>query len=133
MRGRPHRLPDSCSVKTRTTGDDGAHQAYVTGIAPAVRPLFDRIDGLIRGAFPAVTTTISYDMPTYVVGDRRLYLAAWKQHVSLYGWSEGRDGGFVDRHPELTSGRGTIKLRPKDAAAIDDDELRSLIAGALGA
>jgi uncharacterized protein YdhG (YjbR/CyaY superfamily) len=109
------------------------HEAYLTTIAPAVRPLFDRIDGLIRAAHPDVATTISYDMPTYVVGDRRLYLAAWKQHVSLYGWSEGRDGGFVERHPELTSGRGTIKLRPKDAATIGDDELRALVAGALGA
>ena len=72
-------------------------------------------------------------MPTFCVGDRRLYLAAWKQHVSLYGWAEGRDGCFVERHPELTSGRGPIKLRPKDAATIDDDELRAVIAGALGA
>ena len=113
--------------------DDAAVAHYLDGISPAVRPLFDRLAGLIHASFPQATVALSYDMPTYRVDDRRLYLAAWKQHVSLYGWGEGRDGGFVDRHPELTSGRGTIKLRPKDAATIDDEELRALIGGALGA
>ena len=119
--------------ETETETETAAVAAYLAAIAPAVRPLFDRLDGLVRAAFPEATVVMSYDMPTYRVGDRRLYLAAWKQHVSLYGWSEGNDGGFVARHPELTSGRGTIKLRPKDAAAVDDDELRALVTGALGA
>ena len=111
-----------------------AVESYVAAIAPGVRPLFDRIEGLIHSSFGSgeVTVGMSYDMPTYQRGDRRLYVAAWKQHVSLYGWSEGRDGGFVARHPQLTSGRGTIKLRPRDAAAIDDEELRALVIGALG-
>ena len=113
--------------------DDDAVARYLDGIAPAVRPLYDRLAGLIRADFPEATVALSYEMPTFRVGDRRLYVAAWKQHVSLYGWGEDRDGGFVERHPELTSGRGTIKLRPKAAAAIDDEELRALIAGALGA
>jgi hypothetical protein len=106
--------------------------AYLDAIGPRVRPLFDRIHDLILAAYPDATIGLSYRMPTYGVGDRRLYLAAWKQHVSLYGWSAGDDGGFVARHPELTSGRGTLKLRPKDAVAVSDYELQALIAGALG-
>jgi hypothetical protein len=111
---------------------DDAVQAYLDVISDRTRPLFDRIHGLILGAHPDAEIRITYDMPTYVVGERRLYLAAWKSWVSLYGWSEGEDGGFVARHPELTSGQGTIKIRPKDAEGIDDDELRGLIRGALG-
>ena len=36
------------------------------------------------------------------------------------------DAGFSDRHPDLLSSKGTIKLRPGDAATLDDDELRDL-------
>jgi len=106
-------------------------QAYVDAIAPSQRGLFDRLHGLIMGAFPDAEIVLSYDMPTYGVGDRRLYVAAWKNWVSFYGWDEGRDNGFVARHPELSSGRGTIKLRPGAAAAIGDDELLDVIRGAL--
>lgn len=108
-------------------------QRYVDAIVPAQRPLFDRLHALIVGAFPTVEVVLSYDMPTYVVGERRLHVAAWKQWVSLYGWDEDRDGGFVARHPELSSGRGTLKLRPSAAREIGDDELLDLIRGALAA
>ena len=80
---------------------------------------------------PAATVSISYGIPTYRAGRRRLYVGAWAHGISLYGWDEGRDGGFVERHPDLRTGKGTIRLRPEDAAAIGDDELSALIAAAL--
>jgi len=42
-----------------------------------------------------------------------------------------RRRGFVDRHPELKTSKGTIRLRPQDAAAIADDELLGLVGAAL--
>jgi hypothetical protein len=42
------------------------------------------------------------------------------------------DAGFTDRHPELLSSKGTIKLRAGDADALGDDELRDLFRAALG-
>lgn len=110
---------------------DDAVRAYVEGIAPANRPLFDRIHRLVLDAHPGATVAISYQMPTYRVGSRRLYVAAWKHGISLYGWDQGRDGGFVARHPDLKTSTGTIRLRPADAAAIPDDELRELVRTAL--
>ena len=106
-------------------------QTYVQAIPATTRPLFDRIDALVHELHPEVEILITYDMPTYHVGTRRLYVAAWKNWVSFYGWSEGQDGGFVERHPELSSGQGTIKLTPKVADGIADDEVRALIGGAL--
>lgn len=106
-------------------------QRYVDEIPADRRPLFDRVHGLIMAAYPDAEVLISYKMPTYKVGDRRLYLAAWAHGVSLYGSDDGNDGGFSARHPELTSGRGTIRLRPSDAAEIDDAELTSLVRAAL--
>ena len=101
-------------------------QAYIEAITPEHRPLFDRLHRLILEARPDATVVLSYDMPTYKAGRNRLYLGAWKHGLSIYGWQRGRDAGFTDRHPELLSSKGTIKLRPGDAATLDDDELRDL-------
>jgi hypothetical protein len=44
---------------------------------------------------------LSYKIPTYVVGRRRLFVGVWKHGLSVYGWDQGRDAGFIARHPEL--------------------------------
>lgn len=112
---------------------DDAVQDYIDGIAPEHRPLFDRLHGLILAAYPDATVVLSYQMPTYKVGSRRLYLSTWKHGVSLYGWPKDRAADFLARHPELRTGKGTIQLRPEDAAALPDEELSGLIRAALDA
>lgn len=74
---------------------------------------------------------LSYQIPTYKAGSRRLYLGAWKHGVSIYGSHQGRDAGFISRHPELKTSKGTIQLRPEDAAGIPDEEFRDLVCAAL--
>lgn len=110
---------------------DAAVRKYIDGIAPEQRPLFDRIHKLVLKTRPDAEVVISYSIPTYRVGRRRLFLAAWKHGVSIYGWDQGRDAGFMSRHPKLVTGKGTIKLRAADLAAIKDDELRDLVRDAL--
>lgn len=112
---------------------DEAVQSYIDGVDPAYRPLFDRIHRLILAAHPDAAVVLSYKMPTYKVGRRRLYVGAWQHGISLYGWRQDRDGGFIARHPELKTSKGTIKLRPQDAAPIADDELLGLVSAALDA
>jgi hypothetical protein len=110
---------------------DDAVQEYIDAIAPRHRPLFDRIHRLILEVHPEATVVLSYQIPTYKVGRRRLFVGVWNHGVSVYGWQQGRDGGFTARHPELKTSTGTIRLRPDDAAAIGDDELRELARAAL--
>lgn len=111
---------------------DETVQAYIDGIPAEHRALFDRLHGLILAAHPEAAVVLSYKMPTYQVGRRRLFLAAWKHGVSIYG-SHGRDAGFASRHAELQAGKATIQLRPEDAAGIPDDEFRDLARAALDA
>ena len=106
---------------------------YIDAIPPEHRPLFDRLHRLILGEHPDAAVVLSYQMPTYKVGSRRLYVGTWKHGVSLYGWQQGRDAGFTDRHPDLRTSKGTIQLRPDDAAGIPDTELRELVRSALAA
>lgn len=110
---------------------DEAVQRYIEQIAPEYRPLFDRIHALILQARPDATLALSYRMPTYKVGKRRLYVGAWKHGLSIYGWKGEEGEEFLARHPELRTSKGTIQLRREDAAAISDDELRELARAAL--
>jgi uncharacterized protein YdhG (YjbR/CyaY superfamily) len=112
---------------------DDAVRSYIDAIGPDHRPLFDRLHRLILEVHPDATVVLSYQLPTYKVGRNRLFLGVWKHGVSFYGWQQGRDAGFTDRHPELKFSKGTIRLRPEDAATIPDDELSALFRAVLGA
>lgn len=118
-------------IEVRTLAMDDAVQTYIDHIAPQHRPLFDRLHRLILAVHPDATLTLSYTMPTYAVGERRLHVGAWKHGVSIYGWQHGGNDAFIARHPTLRTGRGTIQLRPEDAAALDDTELSDLVRAAL--
>jgi hypothetical protein len=121
------------TASRRSGAMDEAVRAYIDGIYPAHRPLFDRVHRLILAAHPDAAVVLSYRMPTYKVGRRRLCVGAWQHGISIYGWQQDRDAGFTDRHPELRTSKGTIRLRPQDAAGITDDELGGLVGGALDA
>jgi len=110
---------------------DGGVRAYIDAIGPEQRPLFDRLHGIVLAVHPDAEVALSYGMPAYRVGTRRLNIGVWKHGVSVYGWRSDRDGGFLERHPTLSSGKGTIRMRPTDAEGISDDELRALLGGAL--
>ena len=110
---------------------DEAFRAYVEAIPAPMRPLFDRVHGLILQCHPEAEVALAYGMPAYRVGRRRMNVGVWKHGVSIYGFRADRDGGFVARHGALSSGRGTLRIRPGDAEEIHDDELRALLGGAL--
>ena len=110
---------------------DDAVRDYIQAIDPRHRPLFDRLHRLVLEAHPDAAVVLSYQIPTYRVGRNRLFLGVWKHGVSVYGFQQGRDGGFIARHPELKTSTGTIRLRPEDAAGISDEELRELVRSAL--
>jgi uncharacterized protein YdhG (YjbR/CyaY superfamily) len=110
---------------------DAGVQAYIDAIPAAQRPLFDRVHAIIVAAHPEAEVALAYDMPAYRVGTRRLNIGVWKHGVSVYGYRKDNDGGFVARHPTLSSGKGTIRIRTSDAGSISDDELTALLGGAL--
>ena len=109
---------------------DEAVQRYRDEMDSEYRPVFDRLHRLITGVCPDADLALSYGMPTYRIGRRRLNVGIWQHGLSLYV-SPNRDGGFSARHPELAAGKGTIKLTPQDAMRIPDAELQDLARAAL--
>lgn len=112
---------------------DEAVRSYLDRIDPEIRPLFDRIHRIVTAAYPDAVVVLSYKIPTYKVARRKLHVGVWKHGISLYGWSQDGVGDFTARHPSLRTSKGTIQLRPQDAAAISDEELSGLVSAALGA
>jgi uncharacterized protein YdhG (YjbR/CyaY superfamily) len=99
--------------------------AYIKAIDEEQRPLFDRVHRLFMEMQPDAQVVLSYRMPTYVVGTRRLHVGVWKHGLSFYGWEHGRDSALVTNHPHLDNGKGTFRLPVNEAARISDDELRA--------
>jgi uncharacterized protein YdhG (YjbR/CyaY superfamily) len=110
---------------------DAGVRDYIDAIPPEHRPLFDRLHRLILETHPDAAVVLSYKIPTYKVGRQRLFVGVWKHGVSIYGWDQGRDAGFIACHPTLKTSKGTIQLRPDDAAGISDGEFRDLVRAAL--
>jgi len=118
-------------ARTPETGAmDDAVRRYRDEMDGEYRPVFDRLHRLIVAMCPDAQVALSYGMPTYRIGRRRLNIGVWKHGLSLYV-SPNRDGGFSARHPELAAGKATIKLRPADAVCISDADFQDLIRAAL--
>jgi hypothetical protein len=65
---------------------DDSVRTYIDAVDPAYRPMFDRVHRLIMTAHPDADVVLSYQIPTYKVGKRRLYVGAWQHGISIYGW-----------------------------------------------
>jgi len=110
---------------------DEAVREYLAALPPDRRSMLDRVARLVTEAHPDATVAMAYRMPTFVLGSRRLHVGAWRHGLSFYGWERGRDAGFADRHPDLVTSTGTIRLGPAASAEVDDDELREFLRSAL--
>jgi hypothetical protein len=110
---------------------DSEARAYIDAIGAADRPLFDRLARLVQATHPEAELVMSYRMPTFKVGRRRLFVGAWRHGLSIYGWARTANLVFAERHPDLITGRGTIRLRAADAARLRDAELLELVRAAL--
>ena len=58
---------------------------YAAALPEDARPVLEGVRRLVHRLVAAVTETISYRMPTFVLDGRPLvHVAAWKRHLGLY-------------------------------------------------
>ena len=110
----------------RSEAMDPAVQRYVDAIPERQRALFDRLQALILGLYPNAETSISYGIPTYKVGRRRVYLGLWKGGVSLHAVPVEE---FKQRHPSIKTGKGSLNFKVADE--VPEADVRDIIKQAI--
>ena len=84
---------------------------YIAAQPEAVQPVLRRVRNSIRKAVPAAQELISYNMPTYKLGDARLLnFAVWRQHYSIYAATEKVMAAFRDDLAAYKIQKGTIRF-----------------------
>ncbi len=83
---------------------------YVNSCPADVQSIFEKIRGIVRGNFPGVKETISYQIPTFSLNGKSLvYVGAWKNHIAMYPIPHGPEALQKELSPYI-SGRGTVRF-----------------------
>jgi len=83
---------------------------YLDSLAPDVRTALEAVRATIHDALPAGADVVSYNMPTLMLGDRRIvHYAGWKKHLSLYPAPEADEDLRREMAPYV-AGKGTLKF-----------------------
>lgn len=82
---------------------------YIGAQPEDVQPLLQRIRETIRAAAPEATEKISWQMPTFWLGENLIHFAAFKRHIGLYPGGEAT-GIFAERLAGYKTSKGTIQL-----------------------
>jgi uncharacterized protein YdhG (YjbR/CyaY superfamily) len=80
--------------------DESTVDGYIEALDDAeARSRLTEIRRIIHAKVPDVAEAISYGMPTFSAGGRRLHVAAWKQHIAIYPVPAGDDAFERDIAP----------------------------------
>lgn len=88
---------------------------YLAKAPPRARKALKQLRAAIRAAAPGITEQISYGMPAFELDGRYLlYVAAFKEHVSLYPVTAGMVAKHSRAIAPYRAGKGTLRF-PLDA------------------
>jgi len=85
-------------------------EEYIGSFPAEVQPVLEQVRRAILGAVPGAGETISYQIPTIMLGGRALlYFAGWKHHISVYP-APGGDEALERRLAPYRSAKSTLKF-----------------------
>jgi len=89
--------------------------AYIAAAPPKTRKALRQLRTAIRKAAPGITERISYRIPTFDVGGKYvLYMAAFKDHVSIYPATATMMAKYGRQLRPYRSGAGTLRFDPEE-------------------
>ena len=101
-------------TKTTTVAD------YIAETPPVTRRALKQLRTAIKAAAPGITERISYRIPTFELDGRYLlYIAAFKEHVSVYPVTSGMLARYSKAIVPYRAGKGTLRF-PLDAPVPTD-------------
>ena len=84
---------------------------YIASAPPESRPLLRQIRGAIKKAAPGITERISYRIAAFDLdGKYLLYMAGFKNHVSIYPVTKGMVTKYGSQLEPHRSGPGTLRF-----------------------
>lgn len=84
---------------------------YIRAQPKDAQAVLRRLRSIIRKAVPAAVEVISYQIPAYKLAGRPvLYVAAWRQHYSLYPANDALVAAFKGELEAYRAGRGTLRF-----------------------
>jgi uncharacterized protein YdhG (YjbR/CyaY superfamily) len=93
-------------AKTTTVSD------YIAKAAPVARRALKQLRSAIKAAAPGITERISYRIPTFELDGRYLlYIAAFKEHVSVYPVTGGMVAKYGKAIAPYRAGKGTLRFQ----------------------
>jgi uncharacterized protein YdhG (YjbR/CyaY superfamily) len=88
----------------------GSVEEYIGSFPAEVQPILEQVRRAILDAVPGAGETISYQIPTIMLGGRPLlYFAGWKRHISVYP-APGGDEALERRLGPYRSAKSTLKF-----------------------
>lgn len=84
---------------------------YIAKAPASARRALKQLRTAIQGAAPGITERISYRIPTFDLDGRYLlYIAAFKEHVSVYPVTSGMMAKLGDAIARYRAGKGTLRF-----------------------
>jgi uncharacterized protein YdhG (YjbR/CyaY superfamily) len=85
--------------------------AYIAAFPEAVRARLEQIRDVMFEELGDVVESISYQIPTYKVENRRVvYFAGFAKHISMYPFGDELARALPETANYKTSGKGTIQF-----------------------
>ncbi len=98
-------------------------EAYLAGCDEIGRERLQTIRDVVREVAPDAGERISYDIPAFTIDDHVVvFMAAWKQHVSMYPLPEHdreHDPQLSTALAPYAASKGTLKFRHRDPLPLD--------------
>jgi len=104
-------LKSSSSSKKTGKTPEAEVRAYFANLPADARKRLTQIRGIIRAAAPRAVESISYGIPTFKLdGERFIYCAAFKNHVSLYPMTAAIRRDHAEELKGYKTSTGTIQF-----------------------
>jgi len=85
--------------------------SYIAAAPPAARKALKQMRAAIKASALGITERISYRIPTFDLdGKYLLYIAAFRQHVSIYPVTAAMVAKYGDAIAPYRSGKGTLRF-----------------------
>ena len=93
-------------------------QRYIEAVPEDRRPLFDKLQALIRNLYPDAEVLIWYHLLTFRKKPGWVALGYWKNGVSVYTNGPHHLAEFKAQYPHIKTGKGCINLKITDEVPI---------------